>query len=68
MKTIQRPVYQAIIVSLFLICCSGYVIADITYQQQRDQLVERIKADIVLSHEFLAKERLDDRVLDAIRK
>lgn len=42
--------------------------ADITYQQQRDQLVERIKAEVVLSREFLAKERLDDRVLDAIRK
>ena len=68
MKAIQRPVYRAIIVSLFLIWCSGYVIADITYQQQRDQLVERIKTDVVLSRDFLAKERLDDRVLDAIRK
>lgn len=68
MKTIQSPVYRAIIASLFLIWCSGYVIADITYQQQRDQLVERIKTDVVLSRDFLAKERLDDRVLDAIRK
>ena len=68
MKTIQSPVYRAIIANLFLIWCSGYVIADITYQQQRDQLVERIKADVVLSRAFLAKERLDDRVLDAIRK
>ncbi|RLA00367.1 MAG: protein-L-isoaspartate O-methyltransferase, partial [Gammaproteobacteria bacterium] len=64
---IKYPVYKAFIVMLVLSCWTEYVHAD-DYQQQRDQLVEQIKSNVQISSDFLKKDQLDDRVLDAISK
>ena len=64
---IKYPVYKAFIVMLVLSCWTEYVHAD-DYQQQRDQLVEQIKSNVQISSDFLKKDQLDDRVLEAISK
>ena len=64
---IKYPVYKAFIVRLVLSCWIEYVHAD-DYQQQRDHLVEQIKSNVQISSDFLKKDQLDARVLDAISK
>ena len=67
MKT-TYPIFQAFIVSFILFCLIGYSHADDGFQEQRDQLVEKIKSNVQLSSDFLNKDRLDAQVLDAIAK
>lgn len=66
MKT-KYPVYKVFIASLILLCWFGYGHADDAYQKQRDQLVEKINSGVHISSNFLEKDRLDAKVLEAIR-
>ena len=63
----KYPVYQAFIVMMIFFCWVEWVNAD-DYQQQRDQLVEKIKSNVQISSDFLEKDQLDTQVLDAISK
>ena len=66
MKT-KYPVCQTFIVMMIFSCWVEGVTAD-DYQQQRDQLVEKIKSNFQISSDFLEKDQLDVHVLDAISK
>ena len=66
MKT-KYPVCQTFIVMMIFSCWVEGVTAD-DYQQQRHQLVEKIKSNFHISSDFLEKDQLDVHVLDAISK
>ena len=68
MKITQNPVNQIFVVIIAVLSMAGHSCAADDYQQQRDQLVELIKKNVQLSSDFLEKDRLDPRVLEAIRK
>ena len=50
---------------LLLFCATS--LAEQDYQQERNHLVQLIKANVALSNDYLLSEHLDARVLDAIR-
>jgi len=64
----KYPIYQACMVSLILFCLLEFSYADDGFQEQRDLLVAEIKSDVQKSSDFLDKDQLDSRVLDAISK
>lgn len=66
--TIKYPVVSALITSLALLLYSGYGHSDDNTQKQREQLVENIKSSVQLSSDFLEKDQLDPKVLNAIAK
>jgi protein-L-isoaspartate(D-aspartate) O-methyltransferase len=68
MKKMTHPVSWPIIIGLALLLFSSQAIAEDDFQQQRQELVNIIKADVVRTRDFLGQEMLDERVLDAIGK
>lgn len=62
MKTIKKPAF--FIALLFVFCHVS--LAEPDYQQQRDQLVQRIKDNVALSNDYLLSDQIDARVLDVI--
>lgn len=63
MKTIKKTAF--LIAVLLLFCATS--LAEQDYQQERNHLVQLIKANVALSNDYLLSEHLDARVLDAIR-
>ena len=68
MKKIKHPVFWSISIGLILSLFCGHVIAEDVFQRQRQKLVDIIKADAMMTSDFLAQGSLDERVLDAIGK
>ena len=68
MKKIKHSVFWHIVAGFILLLFSSQVIAEDTYQRQRDELVNTIKADAVRTRDFLGQGSLDERVIDALRK
>jgi len=68
MKKIKHIVFWLIVVGFILLLFSSHVIAEDTYQRQRDELVNTIRADAVRTRDFLGQGSLDERVIDALRK
>lgn len=69
MKKMTHPVgWWPIILGLALLLFSSQAIAEDDFQQQRQELVNIIKEDVVRTRDFLGQEMLDERVLDAIGK
>jgi len=68
MKKIKHIVFWLIVIGLILLLFSSHVIAEDVFQQQRHELVNIIKDDVVATHDFLDQGSLDERVLDAISK
>ncbi|NOQ81275.1 MAG: protein-L-isoaspartate(D-aspartate) O-methyltransferase [Methylophaga sp.] len=64
----KYPIYQACIVSFILFCLLEFSYADDGFQEQRAVLVADIKSDVEKSSDFLEKDQLDNRVLEAISK
>lgn len=68
MKKIKHLIFWLIVIGIVLLLFSSYVIAEDVFQQQRHELVNIIKADVVMTRDFLGQGSLDERVLDAIGK
>ena len=68
MKRIKHIVFWLIVIGLILLLFSSHVIAEDSFQRQRQQMVDIIKADVVETRAFLEQGSLDERVLDALRK
>jgi protein-L-isoaspartate(D-aspartate) O-methyltransferase len=68
MKKIKHLIFWLVVIGLILLLFSSHVIAEDVFQQQRQALVDIIKADVVMTSDFLKQESLDERVLDAILK
>lgn len=68
MKKIKHLIFWFVVIGLILLLFSSHVIAEDVFQQQRQALVDIIKADVVITSDFLKQESLDERVLDAILK
>ena len=64
----KYPIYQVGMVTLMLFGLLEFSYADDGFQQQRAVLVAEIKSDVEKSSDFLEKDQLDNRVLDAIYK
>ena len=68
MKKIKHIVFWLIVIGVILLLFSSHVIAEDIFQQQRHELVNIIKDDVVKTSTFLGQGALDERVLDAIGK
>jgi len=68
MKKIKHLIFWFVVIGLILLLFSSHVIAEDVFQQQRQALVDIIKADVVMTSDFLKQESLDERVLNAILK
>lgn len=68
MKRIKHLIFWLVVIGVILLLFSSHVIAEDVFQQQRHALVDIIKADVVMTSDFLKQESLDNRVLDALRK
>jgi len=68
MKKIKHIVFWFIVIGLILLLFSSHVIAEDVFQRQRQELVNIIKADVVMTRDFLDQGLLDERVLNAIGK
>ena len=68
MKRIKHLIFWLVVIGVILLLFSSHVIAEDVFQQQRHALVDIIKADVVMTRDFLKQESLDNRVLDALRK
>lgn len=68
MKKTEHFLFWLIVIGLILLLFSSHVSAEETFRQQRQNLVEVIKADVMDIHDYLQLERLDEQVLNAIGK
>ena len=68
MKHIKHLIFWLIVVGIILLLFSTHVIAADEYQMQRDKLVNLIRVEVAMTHEFLGQGELDEKVLDAIAK
>ena len=68
MKKIKHIIFWFIVIGIILLLFSTHVVAEDIFQRQRQQLVDTIKADVVLTSDYLNQGSLDKRVLDAIGK
>jgi protein-L-isoaspartate(D-aspartate) O-methyltransferase len=68
MKRIKHLIFWLVVIGVILLLFSSHVIAEDVFGQQRHVLVDIIKADVVMTRDFLKQESLDERVLDALRK
>jgi protein-L-isoaspartate(D-aspartate) O-methyltransferase len=68
MKKIKHVIFWLVVIGLILLLFSTHVIAEDAFQQQRHALVDIIKANVVMTSDFLKQEALDERVFDAIGK
>lgn len=64
----KYPIYQTCILSLVLLFLLESSHADHAFQEQRASLVAKIKSDFEENSDFLEKDQLDYRVLDAMAK
>jgi len=68
MKHIKHLIFWLIVVGIILLLFSTHVIASDEYQMQREKLVNLIRVEVAMTHEFLGQGELDQKVLDAINK
>lgn len=68
MKHIKHLIFWLIVVGIILLLFSTHVIAADGYQMQREKLVNLIRVEVAMTHEFLGQGELEQKVLDAINK
>lgn len=68
MKKIKHIVFWLIIIGIILLLFSTHVIAEDDFQRQRQLMVENIKAELVMSGDFLKQAPLDETVFEALLK
>ncbi|QPK64905.1 protein-L-isoaspartate(D-aspartate) O-methyltransferase [Methylomonas sp. LL1] len=68
MKKTMRLIFWLIVIGMILLLFSSHVVAEDDFEQQRLAMVDQIKADVVSTRDFLQREVLDQRVLDALSK
>lgn len=62
-----RLVSVKVATAVLLVCCCAVASADDAYSQQRQHLIDVIKADVERTGQFLGKKTLDESVLNAMR-
>ena len=62
------PVFKVFALAWLFFVGTSAAIAEDTYMQRRQELINVIKADVVMTQHFLEKRELDEKVLDAMRK
>lgn len=68
MKRVKHLIFWLVVIGIILLLFSTHVIAEDEYRQQRDALVDVIKADVILTSDYLNQQALDEPVFDALRK
>jgi len=68
MKRIKHIIFWLVVIGIILLLFSSHVIAEDTFQRQRQVLVENIKAELMTTGDYLNRKSLDERVFDALRK
>lgn len=68
MKRIKHIIFWLIVIGLILLLFSSHVFGEEAYRQQRHELIDIIKSDVVRTSAFLGQGALDERVLGAIGK
>jgi protein-L-isoaspartate(D-aspartate) O-methyltransferase len=68
MKRVKRLIFWLVVIGIILLLFSSHVIAEDEYRQQRDALVDIIKAEVMMTRDYLDRKTLDEPVLDALRK
>lgn len=68
MKKAMHLFFWLIVIGLILFLFSTHVVAEPSFVQQRQALVNRIKDDVIATSYFLQQTQLDERVLKAIGK
>jgi protein-L-isoaspartate(D-aspartate) O-methyltransferase len=57
-----------VVIGIILLLFSSHVIAEDEYWQQRDALTDIIKGEVLMTFDYLNRQGLDEKVLDAMRK
>lgn len=60
-------VYRQVTFFIILLCISAHLIAADRYQEQRDELIKQVEADVAENSDFLNNNRLSEQVLNAMR-
>lgn len=68
MKKVMHVVFWLIFIGLILFLFSTHVVAEESFRQRRNTLVDLIEKEVVGTRHFLQQDALDTRVLDALRK
>jgi len=68
MKRIKHIIFWLLIAGLILLLFSTHVIAEDSFQQQRELMIENIKAELTISDDFLSQASFDELVFAALRK
>lgn len=68
MIKLNNSINTFILTGVVLVFWATQIVAEENFQKQRHALINIIKADVVMTREFLDKEILQEQVLDAMRK
>lgn len=68
MKRVKHLVFWLVVIGILLLLFSTHVIAEDEYRQQRDALVDIIKAEVMSTRDYLNRQALDEQVFAALRK
>jgi protein-L-isoaspartate(D-aspartate) O-methyltransferase len=68
MKRVKHLIFWLVVIGIILLLFSTHVIAEDEYRQQREALVDIIKADVISTRDYLNQQALDEKVFDALRK
>lgn len=68
MKRVKHIIFWLVIVGIILLLFSSHAIAEDSFQQQRNALVDTVKAEVLLTRDYLNLQALDEQVFDALRK
>ncbi|MGR9014676.1 MAG: protein-L-isoaspartate(D-aspartate) O-methyltransferase [Gammaproteobacteria bacterium] len=69
MKRVKHIIFWLVIIGIILLLFSSHAIAEDSFQQQRNALVDTVKAEVLRTgNYYLSQRALDEQVLDALRK
>lgn len=68
MKRVKHIIFWLVVIGVILLLFSTHVIAKDVYNQQRETLVDIIKAEVSKTRDLLNQESLEEQVFDALRK
>jgi len=68
MKRMKHLIFWLVVIGVILLLFSSHVIAEDDFHRQRYALVNIIKGEVMTTRQFLNRESLDQRVVDALLK
>ena len=68
MEKTLHLIFWLIVIGVLLLLFSGHVVAQLDWQRQRLALVDEVEAMVDSTRDYLHRDALDKRVLDALRK